>query len=212
MRVPRFVILEDHALVREALSSRLVSQFGDIEVVYQGTSLFDAKSAIETKGADCVLLDLDLADRRRPETNILAMVKTQVPVLIVSAMGSPAVLRFAFEVGVCGFLSKSAPSEEFSVAVRAALRGESYTSSEAAAAILAASSSTASQLSDQERRAMMLYASGLKMRVVASTMGVGEGTAREYIKRVRAKYAKAGTPVPTKTELYRRAVEDGLLG
>ena len=58
---------------------------------------------------------------------------------------------------------------------------------------------------------MTLYASGLKMRTVARQMGVTEGTAQEYIKRVRAKYLKAGSPIPTKTDMYRRAQAEGLL-
>jgi hypothetical protein len=46
---------------------------------------------------------------------------------------------------------------------------------------------------------------------VARRMGVTEGTAQEYIKRVRAKYLKAGTPVPTKTDMYRMARSEGLV-
>ena len=95
-------------------------------------------------------------------------------------------------------------------AIEAALRGEKYTSAEAAAAMLADSDSLV-DLSDQERRAMVLYASGLKMRAVARHMGVSESTAREYIRRLRAKYEKAGAPLPSKTELYRMAQREGIL-
>jgi DNA-binding NarL/FixJ family response regulator len=66
-------------------------------------------------------------------------------------------------------------------------------------------------LSEQERRAMVLYASGLKMRAVARRMGVTEGTAQEYIKRVRQKYDRAGVPLPTKTDMYRVARDEGLV-
>jgi transposase len=58
---------------------------------------------------------------------------------------------------------------------------------------------------------MVLYASGLKMRAVARRMGVSEGTAQEYIKRVRSKYLQAGTPVSTKTDMYRMARNEGLV-
>jgi DNA-binding CsgD family transcriptional regulator len=66
-------------------------------------------------------------------------------------------------------------------------------------------------LSDQERRALQLYASGLKMTAVAHTMNVSPHTAKEYIARVRAKYAAAARPARTKTDLYREAVRDHLL-
>ena len=207
---PRFVILEDHPLVREALTTRLVHQCGDIDLVYSGSSVLEALREIDERGADCIILDLDLDDAVSPIVNIASLSECGVPILIVSALGDGATIRAAFAAGVTGFLSKSAEPEEFTAAVSAALEGQTYTSSEAAAAMLADSHSIVG-LSDQERRAMVLYASGLKMRAVARHMGVGEATAREYIRRLRAKYEKAGTPLPSKTELYRMAQKEGLI-
>ncbi|MFJ7624450.1 DNA-binding response regulator, partial [Rhodococcus erythropolis] len=36
-------------------------------------------------------------------------------------------------------------------------------------------------------------------------------TVNDYLQRIRQKYAAAGRPAPTKTDLYKRAVEDGVL-
>jgi len=207
---PRFVILEDHPLVREALASRLVLHFGDMTPVYSGADIDEAVVAIEQTGADCIILDLDLNDNRSPLLNIAMLSDTGVPILIVSALGDSTTIRSAFTAGVTGFVSKSAEPAELVSAVESALRGEKYTSAEAAAAMLADTSSLV-ELSDQERRAMVLYASGLKMRSVARHMGVSESTAREYIRRLRAKYDKAGAPLPSKTELYRMAQREGLI-
>ena len=207
---PRFVILEDHPLVREALVARLVQHEGDIDLVYSGASVSEALAAIGRRGADCLILDLDLDDAVSPIVNIANLLEADVPILIVSALGDGATIRAAFSAGVTGYVSKSADPEELGAAVDAALRGEKYTSPEAAAALLA-DSTTVVGLSDQERRAMVLYASGLKMRAVARHMGVSESTAREYIRRLRTKYEKAGAPLPSKTELYRMARREGLL-
>ena len=207
---PRFVILEDHPLVREALAERLVRHLGDVDFVYTGDSVSAALAAIEGRGVDCVVMDLDLGDSVSPIVNVVSLAETGAPVLIVSALGDGVTIRAAFTAGVIGFLSKSAEPEEFVAAIEAALRGDKYTSAEAAAAMLADSDSLV-DLSDQERRAMVLYASGLKMRAVARHMGVSESTAREYIRRLRAKYEKAGAPLPSKTELYRMAQREGIL-
>jgi two-component system, NarL family, nitrate/nitrite response regulator NarL len=207
---PRFVILEDHPLVREALAERLVRHLGDVDFVYTGDSVSAALAAIEGRGVDCVVMDLDLNDSVSPIVNVVSLAETGAPVLIVSALGDGVTIRAAFTAGVIGFLSKSAEPEEFIAAIEAALRGDKYTSAEAAAAMLADSDSLV-DLSDQERRAMVLYASGLKMRAVARHMGVSESTAREYIRRLRAKYEKAGAPLPSKTELYRMAQREGIL-
>jgi len=207
---PRFVILEDHPLVREALAERLVRHLGDVDFVYTGDSVSAARAAIEGRGVDCVVMDLDLGDSVSPIVNVVSLAETGAPVLVVSALGDGVTIRAAFTAGVIGFLSKSAEPEEFVAAIEAALRGDKYTSAEAAAAMLADSDSLV-DLSDQERRAMVLYASGLKMRAVARHMGVSESTAREYIRRLRAKYEKAGAPLPSKTELYRMAQREGIL-
>lgn len=196
--------------MREALADKLVHHLGDIAITYSGASVREAMASLESDGADCILLDLDLNDSVSPIVNVVALSESGVPILIVSALGDGATIRAAFAAGVTGFLSKSDDAEDFVTAVEAALRGEKYTSSEVAAAMLADSSSIV-ELSDQERRAMVLYASGLKMRSVARHMGVSESTAREYVRRLRTKYEKAGAPLPSKTELYRMAQREGLL-
>ena len=66
-------------------------------------------------------------------------------------------------------------------------------------------------LSPQETRALQLYATGMPMKAVARRMGLGEETVKQYVGRVREKYARAGRAASTKLELYHRAVEDGHL-
>lgn len=67
------------------------------------------------------------------------------------------------------------------------------------------------RLSPQERITLRLYAENLPAKSVARRMGVTEGTVKVYLRRIRAKYAAVGRPAPTKLDLYRRAVEDGIL-
>lgn len=207
---PRVAILEDHPLVREALADRLARHLDGLSLTYSGACVPDALAAIQTSGADCIILDLDLNDGRSPVANVITLSETGVPILVVSALGDQASIRASLVAGACGFISKQAEPESLMEAVESTLRGEPYTSPEVAAALLSGPT-TSVPLSDQERRAMVLYASGLKMRTVARRMGVTEGTAQEYIKRVRAKYLKAGTPVPTKTDMYRMARSEGLV-
>ena len=66
-------------------------------------------------------------------------------------------------------------------------------------------------LSAQETRALQLYATGMPMKSVARRMCISEETAKQYVGRVREKYARAGRAAPTKLDLYYRAVEDGHL-
>ena len=66
-------------------------------------------------------------------------------------------------------------------------------------------------LSPAEERALRLYAQGYSTIEVAERMDVGYETAKTYLRRVREKYARAGRPASRKSELIRRAAEDGLL-
>jgi DNA-binding NarL/FixJ family response regulator len=206
----RVVVLEDHPLVREALTSQVRAAVDEVDLVYAGASVAEAVAAVQARGADCVVLDLDLGDGRSPVQNVIELTDAGVKVLVVSALGDQATIRASLAAGALGFVSKAAETSELHNAVRATLAGEEYTSPEVAAALLNAAP-TSVALSEQERRAMVLYASGLKMRAVARRMGVTEGTAQEYIKRVRQKYDRAGVPLPTKTDMYRVARDEGLV-
>jgi DNA-binding CsgD family transcriptional regulator len=66
-------------------------------------------------------------------------------------------------------------------------------------------------LSGRERRVLALFADGMKAQLVASTLGLSESTVDDYLRRIRAKYAKVGRPANTKIDLYKRALEDGIL-
>ena len=192
------------------MASLLVPSFGDVEIVYAGASLHEARAAVAGHGADLAILDLDLGDGRSPVANVDEVLEMGVPVLIISALGDPATIRACLAAGALGYVSKQAKPTEIVDAISAALQGESTMSPEVAAAILDDSHSSLA-LSDQERRAMVLYASGLKMDSVARRMNVSRSTAEEYIRRVRVKAKKAGTPMPTKTEMYRVAQREGML-
>jgi DNA-binding CsgD family transcriptional regulator len=80
-----------------------------------------------------------------------------------------------------------------------------------ASAIDADSEFAKAQLGRRERDVLHLYASGLPLKAVAEQLGVAHSTAREYLDRVRTKYVEVGRPAPTKVDLLRRAVEDGIL-
>ena len=50
------------------------------------------------------------------------------------------------------------------------------------------------------------------MTAVARRLEISPHTAKEYLDRVRAKYAAVGREARTRTELYAAAQSDGLLG
>lgn len=71
--------------------------------------------------------------------------------------------------------------------------------------------STSVQLSAQERRALVLYASGMTQDAVGRRMGIKACTVKHYLDRVRDKYSQAGHAPRTKLELHALARREGLL-
>jgi DNA-binding CsgD family transcriptional regulator len=66
-------------------------------------------------------------------------------------------------------------------------------------------------LAPQETRVLRLWFQGMSKASVGRRLGISEVTVKDYISRVRVKYANIGRPAPTKTALLTRALEDGLI-
>ncbi len=161
---------------------------------------------------DLVLLDLDLGAAGFADEGMVAALQRQgTAVLVVTALGSPRHVQRMLRAGVVGVVAKNDSMKNLRAAVDAALRGEQWMSPVLAQAIAVDSVACRPKLSDQEQLALQLYACGLKLDSVARRMGVATSTAKQYIDRVRDKYAKLGQQVRTKTELSAIAAEDGFV-
>ena len=89
--------------------------------------------------------------------------------------------------------------------------GEPYLSPEWALALYGNDAWGVPSLAPREAEALKLYAAGLPLKLVARRMEISQETAREYLLRVRRKYAEVGRDAGTKSDLYYLAVEDGHL-
>lgn len=207
---PHFIILEDHTLVRQLIERRIRDLYSEARIAYQGPSVLDAVEAAGSHSIAAIILDLDLGDGTSAEEHSQALQALDVPILIVSASASAGVVQRALSQGAYGFVSKQCDVHEFDQALLATVAREEYVSRDLAR-LLAAAPQLHQPLSEQETRALALYASGLKIEAVARQMGVSRGTASEYIKRVRSKYAKAGVALPSKVDLYQKAKEEGII-
>ena len=203
----RVAVIDDHELVRVGLASLMSSQVTlAIDVVYSGGSVRGAAAA----SPDVAILDIDLGPGSTSVSQgVLALQDAGAKVLIISAFEDPTAVRSALEIGALGFVPKRVSLESLLEAIATVARGELYLSIDLAA-ILAAAVETPN-LSPRELDALRLYASGLKLTAVGHRMGISPHTAKEYLDRVRVKYANLGRDARTRTELYAEANRDGLL-
>jgi DNA-binding NarL/FixJ family response regulator len=113
--------------------------------------------------------------------------------------------------GASGYVLKTEEAGELREAVRAVAAGNDWVSPRLAYILATDDSPDRPELSPQETRTLQLYATGLPIKSVARRLGISEETAKQYVQRVRIKYAQANRAAPSKLDLYHRAVEDGHL-
>lgn len=207
MGEPRIAVIDDHELVREGLSALLGRGPQPIgAVVYTGE---DPGQALRTD-ADVMLLDVDLGLNGPPVVaSVRAFVEQGRRVLLISAFEDAVAIREALRAGALGFVPKRVSLDALREAIDTVARGELYLSIDLAS-ILASATDTPN-LSPRELDALRLYASGLKLSAVAHRMGISPHTAKEYLDRVRTKYAQVGRAVHTRADMYVEANRDGLL-
>jgi DNA-binding NarL/FixJ family response regulator len=200
--------VDDHPIVLESVARWVMSEDGDIRVVATATTV-DALLAGPGRQAGVVLLDLDLGDGTTVDRNVTAILAAGPAVLVLSASERPPMVRAAIRAGARGYALKTEQAAEICAAIREIAAGGDWISARLAYILATDDTADRPALSNQETRVLQLYATGLPMKSVALRMGISEETAKQYLGRVREKYARAGRAAPTKMELYHRAVEDG---
>jgi DNA-binding NarL/FixJ family response regulator len=158
-----------------------------------------------------VVLDLTLGDGTTVTENVRRLASDGSSVIIHSVADRPSAVREALAAGAAGVVSKASPIGEVIAAIRTVAHGEPLNNVEWASAVDGDRAFADAQLSTREREVLRLYAAGLPLKVVAERLGVAYSTAKENITRVRIKYVEVGRPAPTKVDLLRRAMEDGIL-
>ncbi len=208
-RPVRVGIVDDHESVRLGLKAAFADE--GYEVVATGATVQEFVDALAGREVDVTVLDLSLGDGSSVTDNVKRVQATGSAVLIHSIADRVASVREALAAGAAGVIPKSSATRTVIAAAATVARGEVLNNLEWATAIDADRDFAKAQLGRREREILHLYASGLPLKLAAEQLGIGYSTAREYLDRIRVKYVEVGRPAPTKVDLLRRAVEDGIL-
>jgi two-component system, NarL family, nitrate/nitrite response regulator NarL len=203
-------VVDDHPIILDTAAVWVTSDEGDIRVIATAATV-DVLLAGPGRRADVVLLDLDLGDGTTVADNVAAILAAGPAVLVLSASDRPLAVRAAMRAGARGYALKSEQASQIRSAIREVAAGRDWITPSLAYILATDDAPDGPALSNQERRALQLYATGLPMKSVARKMTISEATVKQYLGRVREKYSLAGRAAPTKVELYYRAVEDGHL-
>lgn len=205
----RVAVVDDHESVRLGLRSAFIGE--GYEFLLAAATVDEFIAALHGRECDVVILDLSLGDGSTVTDNVKRVQAIGAAVLVHSIADRVPSVREALAAGAAGIIPKSSATKAVLDATAIVARGEVLNNLEWASAIDADREFSKAQLGRREREILHLYASGLPLKLAAEQLGIGYSTAREYLDRIRIKYVEVGRPAPTKVDLLRRAVEDGIL-
>lgn len=205
----RVAIVDDHEAIRLGFSNYCLQQ--NVDLVGSAATVDELLAQIEGKDCAVVVTDLSLSDGSTVTENVSRLVAAGPAVLIFSIADKPSLMRAAVRAGATAIVPKSQPMEVLFQAIELASQGAIINNAETTATIDADASFKEASLSAREREVLSLYASGMSLKQVAYQLQIKQSSAKEHIDRVRVKYAKLGRQAATKVDLFKRAVEDGII-
>lgn len=179
----KVLIAEDQAMVRGALAA-LLNMEPNIEVVGQVEDGQVALDFLKENAVDILLTDIEMP--RITGIELAEKVSEMFPktrTVIITTFSRAGYIRRAMAAGVYAFLLKDAPSEKLAEAMTRIMQGKKTIDPELAIAAL----DDKDPLSDKERKALRLAATGRKSSEIAAELFLSEGTVRNYLSDAIAK-------------------------
>lgn len=192
----------------------LVERLERMQVVGEASTGAEALASVEALQPDLILLDLSLPDTSGIEV-ASRLVKSHpgVRILMLSMHKDPMYVRRALTAGACGYLVKGADVPELEIAIRAAMRGESYLSPAVSNDLLAdfrsgreSMASPFAALTARQREICVLVVQGRSTKEMARLLNLSVKTVEFH----RAK-AMARLGVGDVASLVRLAIRHGLI-
>jgi two-component system response regulator DesR len=183
----KVLLADDHHMVREALALLLGTEDG-IEVIADVGRGDEAVTQALKLRPDVAVLDIDMPGM--DGLSAAERLSRELPgckVVIVTGHGRPGNLRRAMAAGVRGFLGKDTPGSRLAQVIKQVYDGARYIDPQLAADALAADECP---LTPRELDALRAAADGSPVSRIARTLGLSEGTVRNYLS---AAVTKLGT-------------------
>jgi two-component system, NarL family, response regulator DevR len=212
----RVLIVEDHPVVAEGLSS-LLEDYPEVTVTGVASSVAEVIPVAEKAAADVAVVDYHLPDGTAYDA--VDRIRSRSPstaIVIISADDSDEPLLAAIEVGANGYLIKSAPGEEIILVIRGAAAGETVIPAGIVTRALALFRKSTRQhegqallesLTPRERQILAMMTHGIDNRTVAERLQISYATVRTHVRSILAKLG-----VRSQLEAVAKAREWGFRG
>ena len=198
----RVVLVDDHALMRQGISTILSAQ-ADIEVVGEASSGEEALEVVRLTEPDVVCMDVEMPGIGGLEATRRLVSDPQVTahILMLTTFEREDYLLAALDAGASGFLLKNARPEHLVDGVRSIAAGEALLAPELTRAVIeravardrAESTTTAAisvipdELTEREVEVLRLMAEGLSNDEIAAALVIGRATVKTHVSNVLMK-------------------------
>ncbi len=203
----RFIIVDDHDIVREGLAL-LLTAFPDLELVGQASSGVQALDLFAKVHPDVVLIDMVM-----PEMDGVSAIKrirhlqADSKIIALSTFGDKKLVNSALEAGATSYLLKNVSAFELAQAIRMTKAGLSAFAPEVTQ-ILRASNQTNDDLdlTARELDVLGLLVQGLTNQEIAIKLGISKFTIKNHVSNILPKLG-----VNSRTEAVSVALKMGLV-
>ncbi len=206
----KFLIVDDHAIVRRGIKEVLSQEFSQWAVLEVARGR-DALHMVNQEEIDLVILDIHLPDKNGIEVlKEIKLMRPTLPVIILSLYPEEHYALRAIKAGASSYLTKESAPEELILAIRKVRQGGRYVSAsvgEKLADSLAGkiSDTPHERLSDRELEVLRLISKGKPVGKIAEHLCLSVKTVSTYRARILEKLDLHTTP-----ELMRYAIDHHL--
>jgi len=207
----KFLIADDHAIVRKGLVQLLSEEFPS-STIKEVSNSNEVLEAVAQQIWDVILLDISMPGRNGIET--LKQIRAngiKAPLLMLSMHSEEHYALRVLKAGASGFLNKESATQELLAAVHKVLSGKKYITATVAEKLAESigepnDKSAHELLSDREMQVLQLLASGKTVSEVAEEISLSVNTISTYRTRILEKLQ-----LNNNAELTRYAIDNGLV-
>lgn len=198
------LIVDDHTVVREGLSSALIRH--ELTVVAQAASVKEACAQIARTNPDAVLVDLNLPDGSGLEIiTWVRSISSTIGLVVLTINGEDEFLIAAMKSGANAYISKSAPMSDVISALRISTQAPQTFMAAGLREALARSHERFG-LSPRELEVLTLLPSGKSAKDIGKELFLSEPTIKTHMSNIYRKL-----DVHNRTEAITKARAGGLL-
>jgi DNA-binding NarL/FixJ family response regulator len=210
MKLIRLLLADDHVLLLDSLKHLLEAEYTVVGTVTDGKELVAAAIRLKPN----VIL-VDIAMPLQNGLDAVVQVKKFLPqarIIVMTALEDPDLARYAFTLGVSGYLLKSSAAGELFEAIRAVCAGRRYISPSFAPQVeetrirAPKDAPPARHLSPRQRQVLQLLAEGHTMKAAAAMLGLTARTVAFHKYQVMDAFH-----VKSNAELVQLAINEKLI-